>query len=94
MKFVNFANASSRPAGDSSPAPYGRKAKIGVAPSAPLPPPLNPHTNLKELFKVMKPEPKGLLESKMLRGSRVATVDEVKKETEDILAVLRNLYKK
>ena len=94
MKFVNFANASSRPAGDSSPAPYGRKASILPPSPAPLPPPISPHGHLKDLLNVMKPEPKGLLESKMLRGSRVATVDQIKKETEDILAVLRNLHKK
>ena len=94
MKFVNWTNASARSASDPSPAPYGRKAPLAL-PSAPaLPPPRNIHQDLKELLKVMKPEPKGLLESKLLKGSRNPTTEEIRKETEDILAVLRNLHKK
>jgi hypothetical protein len=63
-------------------------------PPPPLPAPLNPHANIKELLKVMKPEPKEIFESKMLRASRELSVSEIKKETEDILAVLRSLNKK
>ena len=93
MKFVNATLADRRCHGDNSTHPYGRKVQK-ASPPPPLPAPFNPKSNLMELFTVMKPEDKGLLESKMLRASRNLPVDAIKKETEDILAVLRNLHKK
>ena len=41
----------------------------------------------------MKPEDKTVLESRMLKASRVLPVSAIQKETEDILAILRNLHK-
>ena len=93
MKFVNGTNAGARRRGDNSEHPYGRKI-AAPAPPPVLPTPFNPNQDLKELLKVMKPEPKALLESKMLRASQNVGVEQIKRETEDILAVLRNLYKK
>ena len=93
MKFVNFANASARRPEDQSEHPYGRKSRKPAPPPA-VPPPRNINADLKDLLKVMKPEPKAMFESKLLRGSQNLTVDQIKKETEDILAVLRNLHKK
>lgn len=94
MKFVNATNASRPRPGDNSHRPYDRKDPMKPAPPPSLPPPYNPNEHLKELLKVMKPEPKGLLESKLLRMSRTPTVDSIKKETEDILRVLASLNKK
>lgn len=92
MKFVNFTNASRpRPAGSHS--PYGRKEEK-AAPPAPLPPPRNVNQDLKNLLKAMKPEPKALLESRMLKASRVASNESIKAEAEDILSILRNLHTK
>lgn len=93
MKFVNFANASARRPEDHSEAPYGRKSRKPAPPPA-VAPPRNINADLKDLLKAMKPEPKAMFESKLLRGSQAVTVDQIKKETEDILAVLRNLHKK
>ena len=92
MKFMNWTNASARRPGDTSECAYGRKPFD--APASPPPPPrINVNQNLKDLLNVMKDEPKGLLQSKMLRASQVVTAEQIKKETEDILAVLRNLHK-
>jgi len=93
MKFVNFTNASARRPEDPSEHPYGRKHGKPAPPPV-LPSPRNPHADLKDLFKVMKPEPKAMFESKLLRASQNLTAEQIKKETEDILAVLRNLHKK
>ena len=94
MKFVNFANASVRRPGPASEAPYGRKEDLLPPTPAALPPPRNINWEMKELLRVMKPEPKAMFESKLLRGSQNLTTEQIKKETEDILAVLRNLHKK
>jgi len=93
MKFVNGTLCDRRCRGDESKAPYGRKAEK-LPPPPPLPAPMNLNHNLNELFKMMKPVPKELLQSKMLRASRDLPVSQIQKETEDILAVLRNLHKK
>jgi hypothetical protein len=92
MKFVNFTNAS-RPRHERSEHPDGRKGKRPAVP-APLPAPRNLNQELKDLLKAMKPEPKGVFESKMLRASQTLTTDQIKQETEDILSVLRNLHTK
>ena len=93
MKFVNFTNASARRPEDQSENPYGRKARKAI-PAPSLPPPRSTNNDLKELLKVMKPEPKAAFESKMLRASKILTEERIKNETEDILAILRNLHKK
>ena len=93
MKFVNFTNASVRRHEDRSEHPDGRKGKKPAVP-APLPPPRNLNQELKDLLKAMKPEPKGVFESKMLRASQTLTTEQIKRETEDILSVLRNLHTK
>jgi hypothetical protein len=94
MKFVNGTLCDRRCRGDESHHPYGRKTEKSSPPPAPVPPPFNPNRNLQELLKVMKPESKDVFESKMLKASRILPVSEIKKETEDILAILRNLHKK
>ena len=92
MKFVNGTLCDRRCRGDESAHPYGRRPM--KTPPPPLPAPFNANLNIQELLKAMKPEPKEIFESKMLRASRELPVSEIKKETEDILAVLRSLNKK
>ena len=94
MKFVNGTNAAARRYEDSSEHPYGKR-KPRVEPNHILPNDPKEFDMYKHLLELkLKPEPKAVLESKMLRASRTLPVSEIKKETEDILAVLRNLYKK
>ena len=94
MKFVNGTNSAARRFADDSEHPYGKR-EPRVQPNLTIvndPKEFNMYKHILDLK--LKPEPKSVLESKMLRASRTLPVSEIKKETEDILAVLRNLYKK
>lgn len=93
MKFVNGTLCDRRCPGDKSDSPYGRKVKITPPPPVALPAPMM-DLKLQEFVKSLKPEPKEVFQSKMLRASRELPVSQIQKETEDILAVLRNLHKK
>jgi hypothetical protein len=92
MKFVNATRVDRRPPGDSTDSPYGRKVEKSPSPPA-LPTPYSPNGDLKLLLASLKPEPKGRLESKLIKASMMNSEEAIKKETEDILAVLRKLHK-
>ena len=95
MKFVNGTQADKRCFQDSSKCAYGRIKNASIPPPPPVVPSFpNINSDLSALFKTLTIDNKQTFESKMLKASKIQTVDSIRKETEDILAVLRNLHKK
>ena len=92
MKFVNGTQAILRHYGDESHHPYGRNNKK-PEPVIPKPAPQVVDPNVLAVLNAMKPDQKHILESKMLKASRVLPVSAIQKEAEDILTILRNLHK-